>query len=163
MIIYLSGAIEHAPDYGKAWRAQLAPRLRALGHVVYDPATDEKKNLTDEEVRNFRAWKRSDLKQFRRTVRKIIDWDLEWIERRADCVVCYWDEHCSKGAGTQAELTVGYQRGMPVYLVAGMPVEQISGWILGCATRIFGSFDELHEFMKQEVKSVSLSVGQSIS
>ena len=161
MVIYLSGAIEHAPGYGKAWRARLAPRLRALGHEVYDPATDEKKNLTDEEVRNFRDWKRSDLQQFRRTVRTIIDWDLEWIQRRADCVICYWDEHCSKGAGTQAELTVGYQRGMPVDLVAGVPVEQISGWILGCATEIFASFDELERFLEQ--KSVSLSVSQSVS
>ena len=163
MVIYLSGAIEHAPDYGKAWRTELTPRLRALGHQVYDPATDEKKNLSEEEVRNFRAWKRSDLDRFRRTVRKIIAWDMEWIERRADCVVCYWDEHCSKGAGTQAELTAGYRRGMPVYLVAGVPVEQISGWILGCATRIFSSFDELHAFLEQEVQPVSLSVGQSVS
>src|SRR5512142_2981841 len=155
MVIYLSGAIEHAPDHGKAWRTELAPRLRALGHQVYDPATDEKKNLTEEEVRNFRAWKRSDLDRFRRTVRKIIAWDMEWIERRADCVVCYWDEHCSKGAGTQAELTVGYRRGMPVYLVAGVPVEQISGWILGCATQIFDSFEALEQFL--EKKSVSLS------
>ena len=161
MVIYLSGAIEHAPDFGKPWRARLAPKLRALGHEVYDPATDEKKNLTDEEVRNFRAWKRSDLERFQRTVRKIIDWDVEWIERRADCVICFWDEHCSKGAGTQAELTLAYKRAMPVYLVAGLPVEQISGWILGCATRIFADFDELERFLSE--KSVSLSVSQSIS
>lgn len=162
MVIYLSGAIEHAPDFGKPWRAKLTPRLRALGHEVYDPATDEKKNLTDEEVRNFRTWKRTDLERFRQTVRKIIDWDLEWIERRADCVICYWDEHCSKGAGTQAELTLGYQRGMPVYLVAGMPVEQISGWVLGCATRIFESFAELERYLSEENKSVFQSVSQSV-
>ena len=150
MVIYLSGAIEHAPDFGKPWRNRLAPALRALGHEVYDPAADEKKNLTDDEVRNFRAWKRADLDRFQRTVRKIIDWDVEWIEQRADGVVCYWDEPCSKGAGTQAELTLAYRRGIPVYLVAGVPVEQISGWILGCATRIFGSFEELELFLKTE-------------
>ena len=163
MVIYLSGAIEHAPDYGRAWRTQLAPRLSALGHEVYDPAADEQKNLTDEEVRNFRRWKRDDLDRFRRTVRKIIEWDMDWIERRADGVICYWDEHCSKGAGTQAELTAAYRRGVPVYLVAGMPVEKISGWILACATEIFRSFDELEIFLSGGRKSVSLSVGQSVS
>jgi hypothetical protein len=156
MVIYLSGAIEHAPDFGKPWRTQLTPRLRALGHEVYDPAADEQKNLTEEEVRNFRQWKRSDLEQFRRTVRKIIAWDMDWIERRADGVICYWDEHCSKGAGTQAELTAAYRRGVPVYLVAAMPVEQISGWILGCATEIFADFEELERFLRSE-KSLAMS------
>ena len=79
MQIYLSGAIEYAPDHGKAWRAQITPFLQGLGHDVYDPAMDEKKNLTDEEVRNFRAWKRADLERFRVTVRKIIAWDLDWV------------------------------------------------------------------------------------
>ena len=161
MVIYLSGAIEHAPDYGRAWRMQLTPRLRALGHEVYDPAADEQKNLTDEEVRNFRRWKRDDLDQFRRTVRKIIEWDMDWIERRADGVICYWDEHCSKGAGTQAELTAAYRRGVPVYLVAGIPVEKISGWILGCASEIFESFDELESFLTHGAKSLSISASQA--
>ena len=154
MVIYLSGAIEHAPDYGRAWRTQLTPRLRALGHEVYDPAADEQKNLTDEEVRDFRRWKRDDLDRFRRTVRKIIAWDMDWIERRADGVICYWDEHCSKGAGTQAELTAAYRRGVPVFLVAGIPVEQISGWILGCATEIFGSFDDLEQHLARGVFAI---------
>jgi nucleoside 2-deoxyribosyltransferase len=143
MQIYLSGAIEYAPDHGKAWRAEIAPFLRQLGHNVYDPAQDEKKNLTDEEMRNFRAWKRADLDRFRATVRKIIAWDLDWVERRADCVIAYWDEYAPRGAGSQAEVSLAYRRGIPVYLVAVMPVEQISGWILGCATHVFSSFDEL--------------------
>ena len=148
MRAYLSGSIEYSPDFGKAWRAQITPFLRTLGHDVYDPALDEKKNLSDEEVREFRRWKATDLPRFQATVRKIIAWDLEWIEQRSDYVVCYWDQYAGRGAGTQGELTVAHRAGIPVYLVLGMPAEKVSGWILGCATEVFASFDALKSFLR---------------
>ncbi len=147
MRAYLSGAIEYAPDHGRPWRAALMPFLKSLGHDFYDPAHDEKKNLTDEERANFRAWKTADLPRFQQTIRKIIAWDLEWVSERSDCVICFWDEHAGKGAGTQGELTLAHHLGIPVYLVAGMPIERISGWILGCSTEIFLSFEELQSFL----------------
>lgn len=143
MLVYLCGAIEYSPDHGKGWRAEITPFLQSLGHEVYDPARDEKKTLTDEEVRDFRKWKTDDLPRFRGTVRKIIDYDLDWIERKCDYIVAYWDEHAGRGAGTQGELTLAYRRGVPVYLVTAVPTEQISGWILGCASEVCGSFDDL--------------------
>ncbi len=148
MLVYLSGAIEYAPDKGKGWRSALTPWLRALGHEVYDPALDERKNLTDEEVREFRAWKRTHLERFQATLRKIIAWDLDWIEHKCDGIIAFWDEYAQRGAGSAAELTLAHRRGLPVYLVAGMPVEQVSGWILGCATRVFSSFEELQEYFR---------------
>ena len=67
MLAYLSGPIEYAEDGGKLWRRKLAPYLREqLGHRVYDPAEDEKKNLSDEEAAHFREWKSSDVERFRR-------------------------------------------------------------------------------------------------
>jgi nucleoside 2-deoxyribosyltransferase len=149
MLVYLAGAIEYAPDKGKAWRERLTPLLQALGCEVYDPARDEQKNLSDDERDHFREWKASDLLRFQRTIRKIIDWDLEWITRRADAVVVYWDEYAGRGAGTSGELTAAYRYGKPVYLVAGIPVEKISGWILGCVTQVFRNFDEFHAFFMQ--------------
>lgn len=146
MRAYLSGAIEYAPDYGRAWRASVTPFLTSLGHSVYDPVVDEKKNLTDEELVNFRRWKTADLARFQQTIRKIIAWDLDWIEQRTDYIICYWDEHVLKGAGTQAELTFAHRLGIPVYLVAGMPLERISGWILGCSTEVFPTFEDLQSF-----------------
>ncbi len=148
MLIYLSGAIEYAPDKGKGWRAALTPFLRGLGHQVYDPAEDERKNLDDVEMGEFRGWKRSDPERFRATVRKIIAWDLDWIEHRADCVVAFWDEHAQRGGGSSAELTLAHRRGIPVYLVAGVPVEQVSGWILGCASHVFTDFQQLRNFLR---------------
>lgn len=147
MLFYLAGSIEYSPDLGKGWRAEITPVLQSLGHDVYDPAEDEKKNLTDTEVREFRSWKSSDLPRFQQTVRKIIAYDLDLIERRAGAIVCYWDRHAGRGAGTQGELTFAHRLGIPVYLVCGTPVEEISGWLLGCATEVFASLADFREFL----------------
>ena len=126
MQAFLSGSIEFSEDQGRHWRRQLRPFLEEkLDHQVYDPAEDEKKNLTDEEVANFRLWKTAHLDRYRRTVRKIINWDLDMIEHQTDYVVCYWDNSSSRGAGTQAELTAAYRKGIPVYLVTKLPVSEI--------------------------------------
>ena len=156
MFFYLAGSIEYSPDLGKGWRARIKPVLTALGHEVYDPAEDELKNLTETEVREFRSWKATDLGRFRQTVKKIIAYDLDLIEQRCDAIVCYWDEYAGRGAGTQGELTFAHRKGIPVYLICGVPVEQISGWLLGCATEVFASFDEFQEFLcsKPEDKAV---------
>jgi hypothetical protein len=147
MLAYLSGSIEYAPDNGKNWRAAITPFLRDLGHEVYDPAADEKKDLSEEEVRHFRSWKSCDLPRFQRTVRKIIAWDLDWIAHKTDFIVCLWDAAAARGAGTQGELTLAHRTGIPVYLVLGMSVEQVSGWVLGCASEVFVNFDELRAFL----------------
>jgi hypothetical protein len=147
MLFYLAGSIEYSPDLGKVWRAQITPVLEGMGHDVYNPAEDELKNLSEVEAHEFRSWKKNDLPRFRRTVQKIIAYDLDLIEHRCDAIICYWDEHAGRGAGTQGELTFAHRLGIPVYLVCGMPAEQISGWLLGCATEVFASFEELHEFL----------------
>jgi hypothetical protein len=163
MRAYLSGAIEYAPDHGRAWRSAITPFLHSLGHQVYDPALDEKKNLTDHEVANFRSWKSADLPRFQQTIRKIIAYDLDWIEHKTDYIICYWDEHVLKGAGTQAELTIAYRLKIPVYLVTSMPVTSISGWILGCSANVFANFDDLQSFLAQEFAPVNSASGQSAS
>jgi nucleoside 2-deoxyribosyltransferase len=147
MLFYLAGSIEYSPDLGKSWRAEITPLLESLGHEVYDPALDEMKNLTADEVAQFRSWKSSDLDRFQQTIRKIIAYDLDLIEHRCDALVCYWDQYAGHGAGTQGELTFAHRLGMPVYMICGVPVEQISGWLLGCATEVFSSFEEFNQFM----------------
>lgn len=156
MHVYLAGAIEYSPDCGRQWRRQANDLLARHGHTVYDPALDETKDLTAEERTAFRDWKQSDLPRFQQTIRKIIRYDLRKIEEECDAVLCYWDEHCGKGAGTQGELTWAFRLGKPVYLVSGMQVSAISGWILGCATRVFESLEEYEGFLQQE-SSAALS------
>jgi nucleoside 2-deoxyribosyltransferase len=148
MLGYLCGPIEFAEDGGKLWRRKLTPFLREnLGHRIYDPAEDERKNLTEEEAAHFRDWKTADPDRFRRVVRKIIAFDLDLIENKADYVICYWDSTATLSGGTSAELTVAYRKGIPVYLVTTLPHDQLSGWMLGCADQIFSSVEELKEFL----------------
>jgi nucleoside 2-deoxyribosyltransferase len=148
MLVYLCGPIEFAAEGGKLWRRKLAPFLRdELGQRVYDPAEDEKKNLTEEEAAHFREWKASDLERFRRVVRKIIQYDLDLIENQADYLICYWEEAGRQSAGTPAELTLAHRKGIPVYLVTELPVERLSGWMLACADQVFRSLDELKDFL----------------
>jgi nucleoside 2-deoxyribosyltransferase len=162
MFFYLAGSIEYSPDLGKGWRAAIKPGLKALGHDFYDPAEDELKNLTETEAREFRAWKATDLKRFRQTIQKIIAYDLDLIEQRCDAVICYWDQHAGRGAGTQGELTFAHRLGLPVYLICAMPVEQVSGWLLGCATEVFASFEEFHAFMSNTLSNTAaVTVGGS--
>ena len=163
MLAYLSGSIEYSADFGKSWRAELTPFLRELGCEVYDPAADERKNLDEDEVSVFRAWKATDLPRFQAVLRKIIRWDLDWIDR-SDFVICYFDEAAARGAGTQGEITHAHRIGVPVYLVLGMPAENISGWVLGCATEVFDNFEQLKAALtvnpieRRELRPLSASV-----
>lgn len=150
MLAYLCGPIEFTSDGGKLWRRKLTPFLREkLGHRVYDPAEDEKKNLSDEEVAHFRAWKTSDVERFRRVVRKIIQFDLDLIENKADYLICFWEDATSLSGGTPAELTVAYRKGIPVYLVTQLALADVSGWMLACADQVFASIEDLKKFLQE--------------
>ena len=152
MLAYLCGPIEFAEDGGRLWRRKLAPFLRdQLGHRVYDPAEDERKNLSEEEAAHFREWKTADLDRFRRAVRKIIAFDLDLIENKADYVICYWPSENAHSGGTSAELTVAHRKGIPVYLVTPIAVDQVSGWMLACSDQVFTSIEGLKEFLVARV------------
>ncbi len=149
--VYLSGAIEHASDGGRGWREEIGRFLaEELGEEVYDPAADEKKDLTEEERRHFRRWKRQAPERFREVVRKIIAWDLGYIQTQSDYVLAFWDDSAARGGGTAAEITLAYRLGKPVYVVLGMPLESASGWVLAAATEVFEDFDELRRFLLKQ-------------
>jgi len=148
--VYLSGAIEHSADGGRKWREDLAAFLRdELGHQVYDPAADEKKNLTDEELAGFRRWKIEDRERFREVIRKIIAWDLDRIETDTDYLVALWDRAAAAGGGTAAEVTLAYRLGKPVYLILAMPAAEASGWVLSAATEVFDDVGALESRLRE--------------
>ncbi len=149
--VYLSGGIEHSGDGGRGWRREIGRFLaEELGHEVYDPAQDEKKNLTDEERRNLRPWKLASPERFRDTVRKIIAWDLGRIETQTDWLLAFWDAAAARGGGTAAEITLAYRLGKPVYVVLGMPRAAASGWILAAATEVFEDFESLKSHLRRD-------------
>jgi hypothetical protein len=145
---YLAGSIEFSDDGGREWRQRLRAFLQKdLGHDIYDPAEDETKNLTENEVANFRQWKSTNFERYRTVVRKIINYDLDIIETRTDYVICYWEAHSGRGGGTPAELTTAYRNGIPVFLVTEVPLVNVSGWVLSCADQVFTSFEGLKKFL----------------
>ena len=150
MRAYLAGAIEHSADGGRGWREDLAAFLRdELRHDVYDPVADEKKSLTEEEIAGFRGWKLEDPGRFRETVRKIIEFDLDRIERDCDYVVALWDRAAASGGGTAAEVTFAHRLGKPVYLLLAMAAADASGWVLAASTEVFESVDGLQKRLRQ--------------
>jgi hypothetical protein len=148
MMAYLCGPIDFSQQSGSLWRRKLSPFLREqLGHRVYDPAEDARKALTDQEIANLQVWQRTDLDRFRRTLRKRIAFDIGLLENRADYVICYWDSETASNGATPAGLTAACRKGIPVYLVTSVPVEEIDAWMLGCFDQVFSSMEVLKEFL----------------
>lgn len=148
MLAFLCGGMEFAPDGGREWRERMRRWLEEnVNHAAYDPALEARRLMSGGELRDLPRWKTTDLERYRKTMRFIINHDLDVMSGRADYVICYWDRAAAHGGGTQAELTAAYRKGLPVYLVTEMPVEEISGWVVGCTTRIFSSFEELKSFL----------------
>jgi hypothetical protein len=144
MLAFLCGGMEYSPDGGRQWRERIRLWLQeSLNHRVYDPTVETRRILNEDEMRNFRSWKLTDLDRFRKVMRIIINHDLDVMANQADYVVCFWDEAATAGGGTHAELTAAYRKGIPVYLVTEMPVEEINGWVVACSTKIIPSFNEL--------------------
>jgi len=149
--IYLAGAIEAAPDDGKAWRRDIAQFLDTEFSIeVFDPSQHEQDFLTEEEKDNFRKWKSTDIKRFMPVIKKIIDRDLEQLLEKCDAVICLWDEYVIPGGGTHGELTLAYEHKMPVYLILGMPLEKVASWIVGCTTEIFSNFEEMKQYFTKK-------------
>jgi len=150
MLAFLCGGMEYAAEGGRDWRERIRLWLQDnLNHRVYDPTREARRLFSAEELRGLPSWKTQDPERFRRIMRIAINHDLDVMANQADYVICFWDEAAARGGGTQAELTAAYRKGIPVYLVTEMPGEEISGWVLGCTDKVFGTFDELKSFLAE--------------
>lgn len=114
-----------------------------LGLLAFDPCVEEQALLSDEERRDLRQWKKTDLEKFRHIIRRFVDNDVTTLTQQTRFVICLWDEYAGRGAGTAGELTLAYVRRLPVYLVATAPLDRVPAWVLACATEIFDSFEAL--------------------
>ncbi len=147
--VYLSGGMEYAPNEGRAWRTELQQWLQdKLRCEVFNPNVESDRFLrTHYPHVDIRALKEVDVVSFAAIVAQLVELDCSEIAERSDLVICYWDEAAMRGAGTKGELTIAKHFGKPVYMVTSVPYSDIPGWVLGCTTMIFSSFDELKSFL----------------
>ncbi|MGH7589757.1 MAG: hypothetical protein ACRELU_14330 [Gemmatimonadota bacterium] len=146
---YLAGAMERAPDRGRGWRENLRPLLEELGHDYFDPCIEELELLSNEERTSFRAWKGAGDERFVPMMRRVVEYDLGRL-RESDYMICFWDEHAQRSGGSPSEVTMAYVWEKPVYVVRALPLDELSSWVQGCATRIFDSMEELFDFLREE-------------
>jgi hypothetical protein len=146
---YLSGGMEFAKGEGIDWRMEMDAWIRKhLHHTVYNPNLESSallsRLLPDG---NFRDLKQQDIERYVSIVREFVDSDSREIAERTDYVVCNWDESAQRGAGTKGEVTMARFTQKPVYMVTTMKLTEVPGWVLGCTTKVFQSFDELRAFL----------------
>ena len=147
MIAYLSGAMENAKNEGSEWRNEITIWLKEkLNHSVIDPVIDTTKLVERTKSQNYRNWKTSDPNKFRKFVRQAIDNDLNSVVNKSDYLICLWNQEVLIGGGTHGEVTMAYYYNKPIYLINQLNVRnQLSGWIMSCATEIFTDFKSIQK------------------
>jgi hypothetical protein len=144
----LCGPIDFCEQSPALWRRRLSPLLRDQGgQRVCDPPQDAGKVLSNEEIAHVRVRQRTALDRFRRTVPRRMAFGTELLENGADDVVCCRDSQTDSSGATRACLSAAYREGIPVYLVASSPVEDIDAWMLGCSDPVFSPIEGLQEFL----------------
>ncbi|HLF19169.1 MAG TPA: hypothetical protein VI704_00105 [Bacteroidota bacterium] len=149
---YLSGGMEYAKGEGADWRSTMELWIKEnLKHEVFNPNRESEKFLKRKLPHgSIRELKFNDLDKFSRLLRGVVDLDSKEIAHRSDYVICYWDESAQKGAGTKGEVTIAKFFGKPVFLVTELNRENIPGWVLGCVSSFFSSFDELKAYLSKK-------------
>ncbi len=147
--IYLSGGMEYAQNEGRDWRQSLEQWLvKELGCTIFNPNSESERffaqHYPDVAIRSL---KETGVVQYAAILAQLVEIDCKEIAERSDIVICYWDESAQRGAGTKGELTIAKHFGKPVYMVTSVPHRDIPGWVLGCTTFIFDSFEELKKFL----------------
>jgi len=147
--VYLSGGMEYAKNEGINWRSEMDIWIRKnLHHQVFNPNIESEKYLAKLlPNKDFRSLKSTDIKAYTKIVKKFVILDSKEIATRSDYIICYWDQSAQRGAGTKGELTIARYFNKPVYMVTSMPKEDIPGWVLGCITEFFSSFEQLKTFL----------------
>ena len=136
--------MENAKDGGANWRKDITLWLfDNLDHGVFDPVVESQKLMKNYDEEEFRRWKQTDPKKYVEIIRLAIKKDLDAVVNKADYIICLWDKNVFKGAGTHSEVTFAYYYDKPIYLINKLPINDLSGWIMSCATEIVNDFESL--------------------
>jgi len=155
--VYLAGAMEYATDSGVGWRDEVSIKLKDAGISVFNPASNEhglleRYNLSSH--KEFLSLKKTELPLFLTVMQDIIEYDMSAIDELESVLV-----YITRGmtGGTIGEITHAWRNlCMPVYAVIepGLDVSEISGWVLGCLTKIYPDFDTAIEAIKEDKRVV---------
>jgi hypothetical protein len=152
MKTYLSGGMEYAEGEGFQWRRELQDWIEQnLKHECFNP--NHESNVFFENNYpsvDFREIKTKDIDLYKTIARKLVEIDINEIAKNTDYLICFWDNGAAKGAGTKGELTMAKYFEKPVYLVTTFPLSDIPGWVLGCTTKFFYTFEELKSFLAKQ-------------
>ena len=136
--------MEYAKNDGADWRKEITLWLiQNLKHTVIDPVVESKKLIRSNKDEDFRNWKKTNPEKYVEIIRLAIKNDLDAVINKADYIICLWDKNVFKGAGTASEVTFAYYHGKPIYLVNKLPINDLSGWIMSCASEIVNDFESL--------------------
>jgi hypothetical protein len=149
---YLSGGMEFAKGEGSDWRMEMDAWIRKdLQHTVFNPNVESEAFLSRKLPNGrFRELKQHNIDLYVDLIRELVDMDSHEIAEKTDYVICNWDGSAQRGAGTKGEVTMARFTQKPVYMVTTMPFSEIPGWVLGCTTKVFDSFDSLKVFLLEE-------------
>ena len=149
---YLSGGMEYAAGEGAGWRSKMERWLKKeLRHSAFNPNTESERFLRSRlQGRSFRLMKLCDIRAYTELLRAIVRKDSDAIVNRSAYLICFWDDSAQRGAGTKGEITLAAYFNKPVYLVTAKHLTDIPGWVFGCATEFFQSFDELKRFLLEK-------------
>ena len=120
-----------------------------LNHNVIDPVVESKKLIMENNAKYYRDWKNNEPDKFIAFIRLAISKNLDAVINKADYIICLWDTNVLNGGGTHGEITMEYHYNKPIYLINKLPLAQLSGWIISCATEIVDDFDTLKDTLNQ--------------
>ena len=147
--------MEYAKNGGADWRKDITQWLiENLNHSVIDPVVESKNLIKNYNEKEFRGWKQTDPEKYIEIIRLAIKKDLDAVINKADYIICLWNENVFKGAGTHSEVTFAYYHNKPIYIVNKLPVKDLSGWIMSCATEIVNDFDSLKVLLNNRYHNV---------
>lgn len=151
--IYLSGAMEFAHDLGSEWREYISPRLRELGYYPLDITALDKAYTAQygELYSDFGEGEIGELKRKANIRKHFVYTDLELIKNDSDALILYYDEGVRRGAGTVSEAMFAYQLDLPIFIISAWEdwKSEIPGWLMALSTKIFTSFDQCIDYMKE--------------
>ena len=146
----------HADNDKEDWRKEITKwPNESLEHNVIDSVIELKKLITDNNAKDFLNWKKSDPDRFIEFIRLAIKKDLDGIVKKADYIICLWNKIILKGGGTNCGVTLAYYNRKPIYLVNQLPITDLSGWIMSCATYIVNDFESLKKLLYNKYHNVN--------